>query len=418
MPSEDYERSDELVHLFKELPGDEDENKNKSPLSHYLISSIVLLFGVCTLPTASACAQALGEVVPPFELNMWRHLAELVLVTPLFFIKGCEVKPEWSDVMWLLLASLMSSSYNLFYFTASLYLPLAAVSGMDGTFALVILSLVTLVFDRKCTTPLALSVFLALAGTISITQPDTLFHGHSTIVYSPVCVKDSQPVLNKTWHQFEISTQDFISLAVNFTVEPEFTTESLSSSSSWSPSSSSSSTPNQLIGYALVLGGSISFCIQSNVINRKLSNVNFSVVLFFDGVIGVAVSVVLMAVFEHLAFPTSSICILLLLGHAVGQGVANVCCLRSYQVFQPTIVALVFRLCLIVSFVAQRTVLKSINPGNANSLEIVGVLLILLGNSINPVYQLYVQYNNKNNNNNNNNNGLFGLGATWQPRAE
>ena len=400
MSSEDHNRSDETSHLFKDAPEDKDESTDKSSLGRYLIGTVVLLVAVLTFPVTTACAQALGGVVPPFELNLWRYLAELVLITPLFLAKGRDVKPERSQVMWLLLAALMSSSYNVCYYTASLYLPLATQAGVSGALNLVILSLLLLAVQRTCTIRLALAVSVALLGTVCIIQPEVIFRGHSKIMYSPVCTKDSQPLLNKTWDDFEISTQPFIGLAANFTVTSELTTDvsslsSSSSSSSWpssSSSSSSSSSPNQLIGYVLLLACSVFYCIQGNVVHKKLSDLSSSLVNFSSSVTGVAVSLVLMPVFEDPALPSSSVCMLLLLGHAAGLGISNICTQRAFQVFQPTIVALASRLYLVIAFVAQRTVMKSINAGIQNSWEIVGVSLVLIGNSISPVHELYTEF--------------------------
>ena len=224
MSSADGGRPDETTRLLEEAPKDEDENKGKSSFSHYLISAVVLLVGVVASTVSGACAQALGGVVPPFGLNLWRYVAELVLITPFFLAKGRGVKRERSQVKWLLLAAVMSSNY-VCYYTASLYLPLATLSGLVGVSTLIIVSLVTLIADRKCTIPLAVAVLLVLPGAIFITQPEIIFHVYSKIVYNPVCTKDSQPPLNKTWDESKMSSQNFIGFPANLvTVTSELTT--------------------------------------------------------------------------------------------------------------------------------------------------------------------------------------------------
>ena len=335
----------------------------------------------------------LEEFVPPFELNLWRYLAELVLITPFFLAKACDLKPELSQVKWLLVAAVLSCSYNVCYYTASLYLPLATLSGLFAVSTLIILSLVDLVADRKCPIPLAVAVLMVVIGAIFITQPDAIFHEHSKIVYNPVCTKDAQPLLNKTSDDFERNTQDFIGFPANLvTVTSELTTTLSSASSPWSLSPSSSpSAPDQVIGYSLTLGSSISVTVQAYVVNKKLSDLHSSVVNFCVSVTGIAVSVVLTAIFEEFTFPSTAACTLFLLGHGISLGITNICELRSFQVFQPIIVYLASRLCFVLAFVAQRTVMKSINPGNQNNWEIVGVSLVLIGNSLNPLYQLYTQ---------------------------
>ena len=125
--------------------------------------------------------------------------------------------------------------------------------------------------------------------------------------------------------------------------------------------------------------------------NKKLSDLHYSLVIFCVSVTGIAVSVILTTIFEEFTFPSTVACTLFLLGHGISLGITNICELRSFQVFQPTVVSLAFRLCLVLAFVAQRTVMKSINPGNQNNWEIVGILLILIGNSFNPLYQIYMQ---------------------------
>ena len=149
------------------------------------------------------------------------------------------------------------------YYTACLYLPLATQSGLAAVFSIIILSFVTLIADRKCTIPLAVAVLLVLTGTIFVIQPKVIFHMHPKIVYNPVCTKDTQPLLNKTWDESEINSQDFIDFPANpVTVTSQLTTNlsSRSSASTASPcSSSSSSAPDQVIGYALMMGSSSSY---------------------------------------------------------------------------------------------------------------------------------------------------------------
>ena len=392
MSSEDCRRSDETIQLVEDARENEHENTKRLSFSHYLISAVVLLIGVIACPLSAACAQALGGVVPPFELNLWRYVAELVLITPVFLAKGRDVKPERNQVKWLLLAALMSNSYNVCFYTASLYLPLATQSGLFGVSSLITMSLVALVADRKCTIPLAVAVSLVLPGAIFLTQPEVIFHQHSKVVYNPVCKKDSHPLLNKTWDESEMNTQDFIGFPANLvTVTSELKTN-LSSASSASPwYSSSSSAPNQVIGYVLTVGSSIFVTVEAYAVNKKMSDLDSSLVNFCVSVTGIVVSVVLTAIFEEFTFPSTTVCIPILLGHGLSLGISNICQLRSFQVFQPTIVSLAYRLCLVLAFVAQRTVMKSINPGNQNNLEIVGISLVLIGNSLNPLYQIYTQ---------------------------
>ena len=397
MSPKDCGSTDECIQLVEDAAKDENENKEKSSFIHYLISVIVLLVGVVAAPVTTACAQALGGVVPPFELNLWRYVAELVLITPFFLAKSRDVKPECSQVKWLLLAALMSSSYNGCFYTASLYLPLATQSGLASVFSLIILSVVTLTADRKCTIPLAVAVLLVLTGAIFMTQPEVIFRARSKIVYNPVCTKDTQPLLNKTWGESEMNTQYFIDLPTNLvTVTSGLTTNlSRSSASAASPLfSSSPSAPNQVIGYALMMGSSSSLAVQAYVVNKKISDIHYSLVNFCVSVTGIIVSVILTTTFEEFTFPPTVACTLLLLGHGIALGITNICELRSFQVFQPTIVSLAYRLCLVLAFVAQRTVMKSINPGNQNNWEIVGILLVLIGNSLNPLYQIYMQLAN------------------------
>ena len=398
MSSKDCGRSNECIQLVEDAAKDEDENKEKSSFSHYLMSVVVLLVGVVAAPVTGACAQALGGVVPPFELNLWRYVAELVLITPFFLAKSRDFKPERSQVKWLLLAALMSSSYNVCFYTAALYLPLATQSGLASVFSLIILSVVTLTADRKCTIPLAVAVLLVLTGAIFMTQPEVIFHAHSKIVYNPVCTKDTQPLLNKTWDEYGMNTQDFIGFSTNLvTFTSELTTNLSSRSSALAAtqfSSSSPSAPNQVIGYALMMGSSSCIAAQAYVVNKKLSDLHYSLVNFCVSVTGIAVSVTLTTIFEEFTFPATVACTLLLLGHGIALGITNISQLRSFQVFQPTIVSLAFRLCLVLAFVAQRTVMKSVNPGNQNNWEIVGILLVLIGNSLNPLYQIYMQLAN------------------------
>ena len=155
------------------------------------------------------------------------------------------------------------------------------LSELAGVSTLVTVSLVTLITDRKCTIPLVAAVLLVLPGAMFITQPEVIFNAHSKIVYNPVCTKDTQPPLNETWGESEMNTREFTGFSANFvTVISELTTK-LSSASAASPwSSSSSSAPNQVIGCLLAVGASISLAAQSYIVNKKLSDLHYSLVNF------------------------------------------------------------------------------------------------------------------------------------------
>ncbi len=100
-------------------------------------------------------------------------------------------------------------------------------------------------------------------------------------------------------------------------------------------------------------------------------------------------SVIPMLIFENVTMPETATCGLLLAGHALRAGGGAVLIVTSASFISPVVLSLVMTLQVVVMFLCQYTLMKSVAPGKHNAVEIVGAVVVLLGNTINPLYKLY-----------------------------
>ena len=144
--------SSEVRKLFEDTQEDDKESKKllkQSSLAGTIVGCVSLLVVVVSSSVGAACAQSLGGTIAPFELNLWRYAAELLLVAAPVIKRG-SLRPESRHVWWLLAAGLLSSGYNIFFFTSTTFLPMGIAHVTTSGVVTVFTGLLTLVF-KECT---------------------------------------------------------------------------------------------------------------------------------------------------------------------------------------------------------------------------------------------------------------------------
>ncbi len=115
----------------RQLIAEDDKKDTKKHLSlSQIVNCTVLVVSVISFTISVGCAQALGGIIPPFELNLWRYLAEFLMVAPLV-LKRNLVIPEKRHVVWIVVVCVASWAFNILLYTASTYLPLGTVTAGD-----------------------------------------------------------------------------------------------------------------------------------------------------------------------------------------------------------------------------------------------------------------------------------------------
>lgn len=147
--------------------------------------------------------------------------------------------------------------------------------------------------------------------------------------------------------------------------------------------------------HTIVYPGYILACIAPVVIiamffigNKRLSHINTLVLTFWSSLCNCVLMICAMCIFEHSAFPTGAACITLLAGHLVANTVSHTSFTGGVLNVPPMMMAILCSLELVVGLVSQYTALKHINPGHGNALEIIGAVIVMLGNIAGPFYEM------------------------------
>ena len=362
-----------LFHDTKEndpITGDEEENKRICDA----VSMTMLCAMVFSTTVSVCCCQALGGLIPQFELNMWRFAAHLIIISPITIVKKISVIPSKEHITWIGIICLMYNFYNIFYFESTTHLPLGTIAGVSRGATLIIVSLVTVTLFKECTSTVALSCSLCTLGMFFVSQPyfifvDLIENINMNHTSYPLCDKTCDSGNNET-----IPYSFFHNVSTSDTSEPCIIQDN-------------GNLFNEVLGYVLLLFSSTSMCIIYFVRNKKVPNVNFVFVSLWVGICGFVLSFVLMFIFEEPTLPSSTTCIFLLCGHAICESISTSANLFVLQKVSPVILALSSSLQLVLLGISQYTFMKHINPGKGNALEITGFVTIFIGTLVGPLYQ-------------------------------
>ena len=95
-----------------------------------------------------------------------------------------------------------------------------------------------------------------------------------------------------------------------------------------------------------------------------------------------------MAATETPYVPSDPFCISMLVLHAIFGGSYALLTYCAYQLLDPVVSSLIMTLQIVLSFILQYTLLSGLYPGHANTLEIMGAVLVFVGNAFASLYQL------------------------------
>lgn len=329
--------------------------------------------------SSAGCSQALGGYVPAFELNMFRFVFLWLVMMPIVIYNKTSIFPDKSHAAYLGIFCLLEVACSLFYYEASIYIPLGAFGGFESTCIILLTALVTVVFHRQWSSIMMVAILLSTVGIFCVTQPGLIFKYfgyNSTFKTTPVCV-----------HQEGTDTQ-----RMNSTTTMAMTFGDMVSQVPPNQRRDPHVVKNDLAGYLLSLGSSITYTSFINMQRKCLNDVSIITIFFWLGALGTVLSGVVMFILEIPIFPRSTTCIMLLLGHSLGSSAGI--CIQTASLFliSPFTFTILFSLELVVLLVMQYTVLSEINPGHRNMLEVVGVILVLFACISEPIYSLYVQW--------------------------
>ena len=344
--------------LFDETTEDEntcDHGRNTNQQrKNYALGICIVVFAVFCECGSTICAQALGQIIPMFELNIWRFALQPLLVLPIIMCKKIPFRINRNNIPDVFMICVLFNIYNALFYNAATYLPVGTISGINSALMLTVVAMVTVVISKKCTFYTSCSVVLCITGMILTSQPGFIFNHiydgrNLSHFYHPLCYNS----MNRTIHN---------------------------------------NAPSEGFGYGML---TITACAASLIILRTRiirEEVDAFVLCFWVGISGTLFSPLLMFILEDFVFPTSLECQLLLFAHSLMTVLSTISYLNALRLINPLLFTLLRSLQIILMCISQYTFMKTINPGKHNLIEITGVLTLFVGIIITPAYELYLQY--------------------------
>ena len=144
------------------------------------------------------------------------------------------------------------------------------------------------------------------------------------------------------------------------------------------------------VGYTLAILGVIIVCISDNLSQSLYKKYSIFCVLLSVSLLQCIITlliVVVLLVFqsEILHFPSGTACFSLAIAFMCFMTAGHFLFKVSFLYFMVSQSAAVNGLTIIGLYIIQRTVFKELNPGNANVMEIIGVVIVTLLSIVNPV---------------------------------
>ena len=325
------------------------------------------IFNAVVFVTIGGTSQALGEAVPTFELNTLRYLSLFVvcLVINIAFKMDVFAVFKKETLPFFIAYVLLIISQMVMLFVSINYISFTTMSCLKQSITVIIGFLVPLVWARVCKVSHGVAATLCVIGTVFLVQPDFIFPNSSLQTTQPVCgSEDSESTESKFGNQsmFAESTTVADDQDISNSIYP---------------------------GYILASVGSVCITIMLFIGNGPLTHLNAPIMLLWTSVLGTLSMAIIMAIAETPTFPSSATCIALLFGHLGGFTLNQLLFVSMSLTVTPLMNALLFSVELLTGLIAQYTVLKNINAGHQNVLEVVGAFIVILGNIVGPCYQVY-----------------------------
>ena len=314
-----------------------------------IVAYIVCISSMVLSCLSIASVQVLGGAIPEFELNAWRFGVQVFLISPVIIYRRCDLIVPKRKLLLLFAMFFVYNAFNVVYFTAAIYLAIGTVFGITNctTIASNAILSVCIKQDRKMF--LYLGAILAIIGILMMTQPPFMFPGN---------LLPPSPVTN------------FSSPCVDIVKEGTTVRDM------------------EYMGYIFAVLSGLALCAIFHGMSKLVTEVNTFTFAFWNGLVGTAVSLIFMGILETPVMPASPICILLLLGHALGSSQISVILPWCLQYLSPTVCALVNSLQMVVLLTLQYTALKDIQPGHGNWVEILGAVACFIGIVVGPTWHM------------------------------
>ena len=346
MATGDQGTDKELTHLI--------HNNNKQGSINYtdvLKGICLVLIWISAVTVSDTCCQLLERVIPDFQLNTFRLVITVLLMTIVLVYRRTLPQIPVAQIPGVLAHSSANLVCALSNFTAVTLISLSSAHCILLASAVASALLVFPLFkEEKINIKKVIFALLCITGVILVIQPDFLF-------------------VNKH------ITKDGSQIETNNTVIYNFKQENVSFVA---------------LGYVLSIVAGIGVSAIVLVVKKfPFLGENMLHTSFWSFVFGIAVSSTLMVIFERPALPKTWPQLLFLLGHCCTYVIIWSTTIMAAMHISGNTISAIYSSSAVLMLVPQYTVLSSIHPGNRNWMEVVGAVLVVLGSCLGSLIELF-----------------------------
>ena len=307
------------------------------------------IFSILLNTTGISSVQALGHVVPSFQLYTLRYITQILLLLPQQLCEGFPLAVAKPETRWLLLASFLGTVLNITFVECSIIVALGIFKALESTSELVLLSLIAITIRKERNCCVYLAVLMCLCGSMLIVQPgNTTRKVHASCFgtnfnYSNPAISYTNQthitwiynssLLNSSYteytHHINQTLKNNLHQHWNTTFNSTYDTLSNNYAINITPNQNENSTMTNalarikrspILGYCMSMICGLAFGAYFQTINSKLANVKVTVISFWTSLTGLIICGSISLCVDEIAWPASSKDNALLFGFLIPYG--------------------------------------------------------------------------------------------------
>ena len=151
-----------------------------------------------------------------------------------------------------------------------------------------------------------------------------------------------------------------------------------------------SSTTDDILGYVLMILAGCSGAVDTVIQKARLNDENPLVIAFWASIAMTVIPVILCLATElhSLTFPTDINSILLIVGNTVASALSIIVSIKGIAMTTAILITIAASMQIFFLTISQYTVLKNIEPGKGNWIEILGAFVVFIAAIIPPIWDV------------------------------
>ena len=153
------------------------------------------------------------------------------------------------------------------------------------------------------------------------------------------------------------------------------------------------------LGYIFIVIAAVAVTIDGNIVKSLVEQYPSQVVLFwvilFEGFVSFIINLLWISLNGKVSFtfPSENYCLLFTLFFIVLSGISNTLAYYVYKQLHVSTIALSMVIMTLCLYISQRTLLSDFQPGHANTMELLGVGVIIFGTTLLPTLWSLIKKN-------------------------